>query len=75
MKNYMRNDELTTTEAAQYLGIKPRTLEFLRQKGRGPRCLDYGYRTKRYLPRHLDEWKKRRQRAALKKRVIVETKG
>ena len=70
-KRFRPDDELTTAEAAQYLGILPSTLRWLRQSGRGPMYLDYGYRTKRYLPRHLDAWKRARRKEALRTRVIM----
>lgn len=68
----MDTNELTEREAAEYLGISRKWLAEMRRTGRGPMFLDYGYRTKRYLRRHLKEWKKRRRQTALRRRVVRE---
>jgi len=46
---------LTTVEAAQYLNLKPSTLEVWRCQGRGPRFVRLG-RSIRYRVKDLDEF-------------------
>lgn len=46
---------LTTAQAAQYLGLSPRTLERMRTLGYGPKYRKHG-RHVRYLITDLDEW-------------------
>jgi predicted site-specific integrase-resolvase len=48
---------LSPTEAAQILGIQPRTLEFWRQRGRvGPKFIRYSARCVRYRLSDLQAW-------------------
>ena len=53
---------LNTRDSAQYLGLKPRTLEGLRLNGDGPPYHKFG-RGVRYLREDLDEWARARRRA------------
>ena len=54
---------LTTTEAAAWLGLSPRTLEIYRVRGLGPRYCKLG-RWVRYLESDLREWlEERKQRS------------
>lgn len=46
---------LTTPEAAERVGLSPRTLERYRVTGQGPRYRKIG-RWVRYTPEDLDEW-------------------
>ena len=46
---------LTTTEAAEFLGISPSYLAKARMKGTGPRFIKFG-RSVRYRPADLDEF-------------------
>ncbi len=46
---------LTTRQAAERLGLSPRTLERYRVTGEGPRFKKIG-RWVRYVPSDLDEW-------------------
>lgn len=48
-------DLMTTKEAAEYLGIKPGTLEIWRVAGRGPRFCKIG-RLVRYTPSDLTDY-------------------
>ena len=52
---HKRTDLLTTTQAAEYVGLSPRTLERYRVTGEGPRHLKVGRRVL-YRPADLDEW-------------------
>ena len=52
---HKRTDLLTTTQAAEYVGLSPRTLERHRVTGEGPRYLKVGRRVL-YRPADLDEW-------------------
>jgi predicted DNA-binding transcriptional regulator AlpA len=47
---------LTTAEAAQYLGLSPKTLGNLRTIGGGPRYIKYSHRAVRYQKADLDAW-------------------
>ena len=50
-----RNELLTTTQAAAYVNMSPRTLERYRVTGEGPKYLKLG-RLVFYRQSHLDEW-------------------
>lgn len=50
-----RSPFLNTPQAAQYLGLSPRTLEKMRSLGYGPKYRKHG-RYVRYLIAELDEW-------------------
>lgn len=50
MAQYLRD-----TEAAEHLGISPKTLRAWRLQGRGPRYVKLG-RAVRYLVQDLDQW-------------------
>ena len=50
-----RNDLMTTTEAAEYVGLSPRTLERYRVTGEGPKFLKVGRRVL-YRRSDLDGW-------------------
>lgn len=52
---------LDTKRAAFYLGLSPRTLAAMRQKGRGPVARKHGH-IYRYHIDDLDRWSKARQR-------------
>jgi excisionase family DNA binding protein len=52
---------LTTTEAAEYIGGKPGTMEIWRFKGQGPAFHKIGTRV-RYTQEDLDEWLATRKR-------------
>ena len=56
-----RTDLLTTTQAARYVGLSPRTLERYRVTGEGPRYLKVGRRVL-YTQADLDEWLARKVR-------------
>ena len=48
---------LSSTEAAEILGIQPRTLEFWRQRGAvGPKFIRYSARCVRYRLSDLQAW-------------------
>ena len=47
---------VTTTQAAEMLALKPRTLEDLRMDGRGPRFVRLGHRCVRYSHAALADW-------------------
>lgn len=47
---------LTTKEAAEYLGMSPRTLEGYRSRGGGPQFMRLGRRSVRYDPDALQQW-------------------
>jgi len=53
----------TTAQAAQYLGLSPRTLERMRTQGYGPKYRKHG-RHVRYLVSDLDEWSAAQARIA-----------
>ena len=53
---------LTTTQAADVLGLSPRTLEQLRVKGGGPEYFALGKRAIRYRRRALENWLDARRR-------------
>ena len=53
---------LTTVEAAEVLGLSPRTLEQLRGTGAGPEYFALGRRAIRYQRRDLDRWLAARRR-------------
>ena len=60
------NDErkyLSTREAAEYLGLSPRTLDRYRVSGDGPVFHRFGGRV-RYTRSDLDAWAERRRRAS-----------
>lgn len=44
MDFYQKRRRLNTTEAAQYLGVRPGTLEVWRSLGKGPRYIKLGTR-------------------------------
>ena len=54
---------LNTGEAADHLGLSPRTLERYRVSGDGPVFLKFGGLV-RYLPEDLDEWARSRRRTS-----------
>ena len=56
-----RDDLWTTAEAAEYVGMSPRTLERYRVTGEGPKYLKIG-RLVYYLQRDLDDWLKTKVR-------------
>lgn len=47
---------LNTTQAAELLGLEPRTLECWRQRGDGPRYISISRRCVRYDLEDLYEW-------------------
>lgn len=47
---------MTTTEAATFLGLSPRTLEGLRRKGGGPAFVAISRNVVRYQPAVLSAW-------------------
>ena len=49
-----------TVQAAEYLGVKPRTLRWLRSKGEAPPCLMVGG-VYRYVPGTVRAWVKERE--------------
>lgn len=53
---------LTTRDAAEYLGMKPQTLEAWRCRGDGPRFVKLG-RSVRYRQSDLDQWIESRTRS------------
>ena len=60
------NDErkyLSTREAAEYLGLSPRTLDRYRVSGDGPVFHRFGGRV-RYTRSDLDAWAEQRRRAS-----------
>ena len=57
------NQNFTTTEAAEFLGVKPGTLEVWRVQGRGPRFLKLG-RAVRYPEAFLLEFMDKNIRAS-----------
>ena len=44
------------SKAADYLGLKPRTMQGLRQRGGGPRYIDISSRCVRYRRADLRDW-------------------
>jgi len=58
-----RDPKLDTPEAADYLGLKPRTMEKLRIVGGGPRYQKLGRRVK-YPVSELDRWAAARLRSS-----------
>ena len=61
--NTLGTKVLRTGEAADYVGLKPVTLETLRLKGGGPVYLKLG-RSVRYSVADLDEWVFARRRVS-----------
>lgn len=53
---------LTTAEAAEYLGLKPATLETWRWAGKGPSYLKLHGASVRYRRRDLERWVEEQQR-------------
>ena len=63
---------LTTPQAAEYLGLSPRTLEALRLRGGGPAyCSPKGSRIVRYRRVDLDSWMSRRMSTSDRPEVAV----
>lgn len=54
---------LTTKQAAEYVGLKPQTLRFMKWEGTGPVSYKQG-RLNVYYPADLDAWLKSRLVAA-----------
>jgi predicted DNA-binding transcriptional regulator AlpA len=53
-----------TQQAAEFLGLKPRTLEVWRMRGEGPPHIRLGSRTIRYLEADLQEWLESKRRVS-----------
>lgn len=53
-----KNVLLNKDEAAAYLGIKPRTLQYYRDKKEGPKAVEFGRKLIRYQKEDLDAWLK-----------------
>ena len=64
---------LINDQAADYLCVKPRTLESWRLQGTGPSFLKLG-RLVRYLQTDLDEWLQSRQRKSTSDNQSIQTK-
>jgi excisionase family DNA binding protein len=52
-------DDLTPTEAARYMSMKPRTFYRALKKPNGPAALRFSKRTVRYPKAELDAWHER----------------
>ena len=50
------NRLISEAEAAQYLGLAPRTIQGLRYRGTGPVFIKLGHRTVKYRVADLDTW-------------------
>jgi hypothetical protein len=61
MNEQQSNRTFDTKQAAAYLHVEPRTMEFWRASGRGPRFLKYSARCVRYLESDLIEFQARRR--------------
>ncbi len=63
-KEYNRQIQslLNTYEAANFLGLSPRTLEALRLRGGGPPFIRVTVKAVRYKPADLDAWIESRRR-------------
>lgn len=52
----LQSPHLSTEQAAQYVGISPKTLEAYRYQGGGPRFAKLGARRVVYARQDLDAW-------------------
>jgi len=52
----MASELLTEVEAAERIGIEPRTLAYLRHRGQGPAFVRFGSQIHRYYPDDVDAW-------------------
>jgi len=52
---------IRNAEAAEYLGLRPGTLEKMRARATGPRFVRLGHRAIGYTQEDLDEWIDRRR--------------
>lgn len=59
----MPQEFLNTKQAAEYLGLKPNTLDIWRQVGKGPAFVKVG-RYVRYRRRDIDTWIESRVRCS-----------